>query len=832
MGRPPSHLRATSEPAPKQTDPCPRAAGASPRGRSRRTPGGVPWAAVSPSTVQPPSGRAANDAVPASTSPGSASASERLHRLCAAVRAHGRLTLTEPEGLAAASILGFATPQLQLLPPAGGADGLPDLAKLEQGTLDAFPGAQLVVKVMSPTILHKSDVGGVAVVAREPRAVAEAIRTMAARIAPSARQGFVLEELVTHEQGLGGELLVAVRHTPAFGPVVALGPGGLEAELLGASTFPPLLLSPSLNGGDDPSALLPLLAAHPFTRLLTTPQRGRPPRIEAHALASLLVRLLDFASWGCPHPLAEIELNPVVLVPRGAVALDAVARTSDPAAPSERRPAPRPLAKIERLLAPRSIAVVGVSDRSSTGPGRLVVTNLLAAGFDPSRLWIVKEGRRELDGCPCVGSLAELPQTVDLLVVAVAAAQVPALVGEAVAQQRAESILLLSGGLGETTDSGERVAAIREQLAAARATAWQGPVLGGGNCLGVRSVPGRCNTLFIPEAKLAFPSGGPHPVALVTQSGAFAIARATHLPELDPRVLVTVGNQLDLTLGDYLTHLAADREIRVFGCYVEGFQPGDGARFLAATEALAASGRPVVVYLAGRTPAGARASASHTAAIAGDHRVASSLLRQAGALVATDLAAFDDLLRLAWRLADRPLAGLRLAAVSNAGFECVAMADASSGLTLAPFGRRAGEELHRLLAAHHLDGVVEVRNPLDLTPMLGDAGFAEAVGTCLADPEIDLAVIGCVPLTGALATLPAGPGHGEDLAASEAVAARLGALWQRTHKPWVVSVDAGPRYDAFADALSRGGIPVFRTADRALARLAEWASWRRAHPPS
>jgi acyl-CoA synthetase (NDP forming) len=756
--------------------------------------------------------------------------------LCTAARAAGHTQLSEPEGLEIARRLGFRTPRLLVVG---------DAAEAAAADLASLPGERVVVKVISRTLTHKSDAGGVEVVAKERRAVAVAIDAMAERVGDAAA-GFGIYEWIGHDAGLGGELLLGLRWSDAFGPVVALGPGGLDAEALAAAGLAPALLSPLL---DDPGGRRALLAGHPFTARLTRPHRGAPPRATPEALAGAVGRLLALArvcagnSAACG--LLEYEINPLVFTPDGTpVALDAVARLGTPPQPAP----PRPLASLRRLLHPASVAVVGVSERLN--PGRRILRNLLAAGFDREALWVVKPGRGDVDGCPRVGSLEELPQPVDLLVLAVAAQQAPGLVATAVARSRAASVVLIPGGLGETADSAGRAADLRRALARGRersaaagapSSPWDAPVLNGGNCLGVRSVPGRVDTLFIPPHKLAFPAGEPAPVAVLSQSGAFAIARASQLARLNPRYLVTTGNQLDLTVADYLEYLADDPALRVFACYVEGFPVGDGGRFVATAARLTAAGRTVLLYAAGRTVEGAAASASHTASVAGDPRITRELARQAGVLVADSVADFDDLLQLAWRLDGRrprrPTGPLRLAAVSNAGFECVAMADRLDGLRLAPFTDTTRADLAGLLRRHRLEGIVEVHNPLDLTPMADDAAYEEAVRTLLADDEVDLAVVGCVPLTGALATAPrpatgvassdedpdAAAEPAENPVAADAVGPRLVRLWRQSRKPWVMVVDSGPLYDPLAHLLANAGLPVFRTADRAVRLLAQWA---------
>jgi acyl-CoA synthetase (NDP forming) len=119
---------------------------------------------------------------------------------------------------------------------------------------------------------------------------------------------------------------------------------------------------------------------------------------------------------------------------------------------------------------------------------------------------------------------------------------------------------------------------------------------------------------------------------------------------------------------------------------------------------------------------------------------------------------------------------------------------------------------------------VTVTNPLDLTPAAGDEVFAAAVGAMLDDPGVDVGIVGCVPFTPALQTLARDPGHGEDAAASDAIATRLATLGHR--KPWVAVVDAGAAYDPLRSVLTAAGVPVFPTADRAVRSLSRYVERR------
>jgi acyl-CoA synthetase (NDP forming) len=164
--------------------------------------------------------------------------------------------------------------------------------------------------------------------------------------------------------------------------------------------------------------------------------------------------------------------------------------------------------------------------------------------------------------------------------------------------------------------------------------------------------------------------------------------------------------------------------------------------------------------------------------------------------------------------------------MSNAGFEAVAVADALGPLRLAGLSAGTGARLEALLRERRLDPIVTLANPLDVNPMMDDAGFLAAAEALLDDPGVDTGLIGCVPLTGALQTLPASDTHREDLASGGSVVSGLCDLWERTRLAWVAVVDAGEIYDPMARHLDDHGIPVFRTADRAVRLLGTYAEWR------
>jgi acyl-CoA synthetase (NDP forming) len=137
--------------------------------------------------------------------------------------------------------------------------------------------------------------------------------------------------------------------------------------------------------------------------------------------------------------------------------------------------------------------------------------------------------------------------------------------------------------------------------------------------------------------------------------------------------------------------------------------------------------------------------------------------------------------------------------------------------------------MRRLAAAFAkagIGGIVDVHNPLDLTPMADDECYEDCFRAILEDGGVDCGIAGIVPLTAALHSMASGPDYAGDLNREDGIAVRYGRLMTLTSKPWVAVVDSGPLYDPLARALESRGIPTFRSADRALAALALWMAAR------
>jgi len=221
---------------------------------------------------------------------------------------------------------------------------------------------------------------------------------------------------------------------------------------------------------------------------------------------------------------------------------------------------------------------------------------------------------------------------------------------------------------------------LRAEIARGRELPGGGPVFLGPNSLGALSRPGRYDLLFIPPSRLDKHWSAPaRRVALVSQSGAFIASRLSNLETLNPAFALSLGNQIDVTVADLLAALGRRGGVDVVGVYAEGFNDLDGQELLRHIAALREAEKTVVFYKAGRTEPGRSAAAGHTAAVAGDYDVCQAAAAQAGALVADTFKEFEQLLELATALHTKTVRGVRIGAMSNAGFETVGMADAIRG---------------------------------------------------------------------------------------------------------------------------------------------------------
>lgn len=471
--------------------------------------------------------------------------------------------------------------------------------------------APLVLKAYGAGIVHKSDLGAVDV-GVQPADVVAAIDAMRARLAVHGVHdaSFFVEELVRP----GVELLVGVVDR-GFGPMLAVGLGGTLVELLDDVSLRCAPASPAMV-----REMLDELRGAPLLRGV----RGGP-EVDLDALVDAVVGIQDVA-LGFGDELAELECNPVIARPDGVCAADARLLLRPAAAPAT-APEARPATDFARLFSPRGVAVAGASATKESFGNRF-----LAAYRDygwTDGLVALHPTATEIDGVPAYASLHDVPFAVDYVVAAVPAPACPQLVRDAAsagdpAAGDAPFVHVISGGFGEMGESGRGLE--HDLRAAARET-------------GVRVLGPNCMGAFSPAGRQTFQLGAPTTaghVSVISQSGGLAgdIVKLGDVHGVRFAKLVTVGNCVDVTVGELLGWLVDDPDTRVVGLYVE--DPRDGAALVAA--ARRASGRvPIVALVGGLSRQGAHAVASHTGSLAGDERVWRAIAASTGVTVVRTL---------------------------------------------------------------------------------------------------------------------------------------------------------------------------------------------------
>ncbi|MBN1195692.1 MAG: acetate--CoA ligase family protein [Methanomicrobiaceae archaeon] len=580
--------------------------------------------------------------------------------------------LTEPEGYALLSEAGIPVPAYRVVSDAGSAAAAANAI-----------GYPVVMKVVSPDIVHKSDAGGVVTGITDEagaRAAYTAILGNVSAAFPDARvDGVIVEEQVA----AGLELIVGGTTDPAFGKVITFGLGGTLVELVRDVAIRVLPID-----DDERADMVRSIRGYP----LIAGFRGQAPRDEA-ALLDAIEKISSF--FLARDDLSEFDINPLVLYEKGVCAVDAriIPGTCDtPACGTEEK-----AATDTSLFYPSSIALVGASQNPNK-IGYAIFRNLLS--FD-GRVYPVNPNATELFGRTVYPSLSDLPERVDMVLVAVPAPLVPAVIAEA-GEQGVKIAVIISAGFRETGKAGEKLE--DEVMAAARK---YGVRVLGPNCLGIMLPHRGLNATFEPS------SPRPGPIAFISQSGAVitTVVDWSLIEEIGISAVISVGNQADLEFEDFMQFAADDPDTKTVILYIEEIK--NGRRFLEFSRALSGK-KPIVVIKSGSSEKGRKAASSHTGSLAGSYAVYQAAFCQAGVIAVHSL---REAFEVAGLLASEGYPrGPRAAVITSAGGFAVLSSDYAeeNGIRLIEFSGAVMAELNALLPSAWSHG-----NPLD---MVGDAG--------------------------------------------------------------------------------------------------------------
>lgn len=432
---------------------------------------------------------------------------------------------------------------------------------------------------------------------------------------------------------------------------------------------------------------------------------------------------------------------------------------------------------LDSLFHPRSIAVIGGSDRAGS-LGTHVLANLVDGGFE-GLLFAVNPERVELDGVWWAHAIDALPEAPELAIVVTPAATVPGVCAE-LAGLGVKLAVILSSGLHDPF------------LRAAMLEA-AGPDLRiiGPNCLGILMPHAKVNATFAPRSAV------PGPLAFVSQSGALVTAMLdwASAKHVGFSAVISAGDMADVDLADLIDILAADHQTKAILLYIEGV--GDAARFLSAARAAAAI-KPVIAIKAGRSQAGAIAATSHSGALTGSYDVHAAAFARAGIVLVDSLTELFDAAQML--ACYRPRTGRRLAVVSNGGGAGVLATDAQSahGGVLATLAADTVEALDAALPSGWSRA-----NPIDVVGDARPERFVAAADAALADPGVDaLLVIHC----------PTAVATGTEIART--LISSLGA--RGSTKPVIACWMGSANADAVRASFAEAGIPLFDNLDDAV----------------
>jgi len=405
--------------------------------------------------------------------------------------------------------------------------------------------------------------------------------------------------------------------------------------------------------------------------------------------------------------------------PSGNLVVVALTPTADFEEKSAGRSGKAAAASMARLFEPRSVAIIGAS-RERGKIGAEILHNIVSAGFR-GKIFPINPSATEIEGVRCYPRLADVPHTVDLAVVSVPAAAVPAAIDDCAAKG-VQGVVVITAGFSETGEEGRRrEAALLEKIRDA------GMRMVGPNCMGlVNTDPAvSLNATFAPT----YPPEGR--VALSSQSGALGLALLDYAARLNLGIstFVSVGNKADVSSNDLVQYWAEDPRTDVILLYLESFgSPGVFARIARRV----ARRKPIVAVKAGRSRAGARAASSHTGALAESDTVVDALFRQAGVIRTGTL---EELFDVAALLAHQPVpVGRRVAIVTNAGGPGILAADAceAQGLQLPALAPETAAALRAFLPA-----AASVANPVDMLASAPPDHYVRTLKLVLADPNVD-----------------------------------------------------------------------------------------------
>jgi acetyl coenzyme A synthetase (ADP forming)-like protein len=621
-----------------------------------------------------------------------------VRKLLDQAKAAGRSALTAPEAKTLCEAYGIAVPK------EGVATSAADAAKL--ATSIGYP---VVMKIVSPQILHKTEAGGVVVGVKDAAAAQEAFNTIVANAkrykADATIDGVQIQQMLSG----GQEVIIGAVTDPAFGKLVAFGLGGILVEVLKDITF---RLAPATR--EDALSMLDGIAAAEILKGV----RGAEG-VDREALASMIVNVSQLVA-DFPE-ISELDLNPVFASPKSATAADVRVVLDFKPQVARYRPSQEEIVRqMNRIMKPEAVAVIGAS--AETGKiGNSVMKNLINGGYK-GEIYPIHPTATEILGKKAYKSVKDVPGVIDVAVFAIPAKFVAQALTE-VGEKKIPGAVLIPSGFAETGN----VAGQEEIVAIGRKYNVR---LMGPNIYGFYYTPKNLCATFC----TAYDVKGA--TALSSQSGGIgmAIVGFSRSTKMGVSAIVGLGNKSDIDEDDLLTFFEQDDNTQIICQHLEDLKDG---RSFAEVAKRVSKKKPVVVLKAGRTSAGARAASSHTGALAGNDKIYEDVFKQSGVIRARSL---RDMLDFARGIPLLPTPkGNNVVIITGAGGSGVLLSDAcvDNQLPLMSMPPDLDAAFRKFIPPFGAAG-----NPIDITGGEPPTTYQNTVRLGLEDPRIHALILG------------------------------------------------------------------------------------------
>jgi acetyl coenzyme A synthetase (ADP forming)-like protein len=624
-------------------------------------------------------------------------AKDTVRKILDTIKIEGRDSLTAPEGKLVCDAYGITVPQ----------EGVASSA--DEAVRMASTMGTVVLKIVSPDILHKTEAGGVLVGLKTPDEVRRGYDTILSNAKAYKADAKVVGVQVQQMLMGGQEVIIGAVTDDSFGKLIAFGLGGVLVEVLKDITF---RLAPATN--EDALSMLDGLQAAEMLKGV----RGSEP-VNREALSNLIVRVSELVS-DFPE-ISEMDLNPVFATAKGAIAADVRIVVDFAPKPQRHRPAHDDIVKaMNSIMRPDSVAVIGASAEDGK-IGNSVMKNLINGGYQ-GKIYPIHPKADSILGHKAYKSVKDVEGHIDIAVFAIPAKFVAGALTEC-GEKGIIGAVLIPSGFAETGNE-------EGQLEIQEIGRKYNIRLMGPNIYGFYYTPKNLCATFC----TAYDVKG-H-AALSSQSGGIgmAIIGFSRSAKMGVSAIVGLGNKSDIDEDDLLTFFEQDDETHIIAQHCEDLKDG---RAFAEVAKRVSQKKPIVMLKAGRTSAGAKAASSHTGALAGNDKIYEDVLKQSGVIRARSL---REMLELTRGIPVMPTpTGENVVIITGAGGSGVLLSDAcvDNGLELMVIPPDLDAAFRKFIPPFGAAG-----NPVDITGGEPPMTYANTVRLGLQDDRIHALILG------------------------------------------------------------------------------------------